>query len=118
MQTSLHLSNKLFRPPSQQQRTSHRLPTPLEKIKPLSPNLFLLKRRTLPQMLRLNIRTSRLNRSSDRLHDSFEIIYRYSTGAENISIGEILRSEISDRKTGENDFGAGVGDGFEFGVDD
>lgn len=118
MQTSLYLRNELFRPTPQQKRTSHRLLTPLEKIESLSSNLLLLKRRTLTQMLRLNIRTRRLNRSSNCLNDSFEIIYRYSSSAKDISIGKVLRGEISNRESGENDFGARVGDGFEFGVDD
>ena len=118
MQTSLHLRNELLRTTPQQKRTSHRLLTPFEKIESLSSNLLLLERRTLTQMLRLNIRTRRLNRSSDCLNDSFKIIYRYSSSAEDISIGKVLRGEISNRESGENDFGARVGDGFEFGVND
>jgi hypothetical protein len=97
MQTPLHFGNKLFRTTSQQQRTSLCARTVFKDVEPLSTNLPLLELATGTEVLVLDVRTGGLDRTTDGLNNSLQVIVRNSTGTENVSVGKVLSSQITNR---------------------
>lgn len=118
VQTPLDLGNKLLRTTTQQQRTRLGALAVLENVEPLPANLPLLESATRTEVLVFDIGTGGLDGSADGLDDAFEVVIGHSSGAEDVPVGKVLRSEVSDRQAGKDDFGAGGDDRLEFSIDD
>lgn len=118
VQTPLDLGNELVGSTPQDHRARLGLGATLKEVEPLASNLLLLKLSASTEVLLLDIATGRLDRTSDGLDDSSEIVRRNSTGAEDVAVGKVLGSEITNGKLGKDDFGTGSDDGLELLVDD
>lgn len=97
VQTPLDFRDELFGPTSKDQRARLCLPASFKQIVSLATNLLLFERLALPEVLGANVGTCRLNRTSDSLHDSLQVVDRHSTCAKDVSIGKVLCCQVTDR---------------------
>ena len=115
---SLDLGDKLFGTSSEQERTRLRRGAVLEHVVPLGTDLLFLELATASQVLFLDIRTRRLDSSTDGLDHSLQVVVCHPSGTKDVPVGKVLSGQVADGETREDDFGAGLDDGVEFPVDD
>lgn len=90
----------------------------LKQVEPLASNLSLLEPTASTEVLGLNVGARALDRASDGLDDTLEVVGSDATGTEDVSVGEVLSCEVTDRELGEDDLGARGNDGLKLLVDD
>lgn len=118
VQTPLNLGNELLGSTTQHEGASLRLGATLKQVEPFSTDLLLLEALARTEVLLTNIGAGRLDRSSDGLHDTLEVVDGDTSGTEDVTVGEELGGEISDGETREDDLGARCGNRLELVVDD
>ena len=106
MNRSLRLCQELLSPSSQQEGGRGRRLTLLEHVISLTAHLHLLKYTARAQHILLNAVYCGLDLGACRLLDSLDVVIGNTASTENTTVGEVLSSEIADRKAGEDDIGS------------
>lgn len=118
MKTSLNLCNKLLGSTTQDKGTSFGLSTSLEDIESVTTNLLLLKGPARSKMVCFDVIDRSLDNTTYSLYSSDQILISNSSGTEDISVGEILRSQITDWELGQYNLCPGRNNLFQLIIND
>lgn len=118
IETSLRLLQKLLGASPKQNGCGFTLGTTSKNVISFLTNSSLFEDPTKTQALLSEVCYRCLDDCTSGLLHSFDILLGHSSGAENVSISEVLRGEISDRKLREDDIRSRLMDLLQLVVDD
>ena len=115
---TLHFGNELFRSTAHNDGTGLGFGAAGEYVVTITADLLLLEQGTFAQVLGLQVQDGRLNGTTDSLDDTLQIFVRHTTSTEDVTVGKVLRGQITDGQLGQNDIGTGGDNLLQLVVDD
>lgn len=118
MEGALGLLHKLFGTTPEDDGARLALGKAAEQVEAFASDLFLLEITALSESGIVEVVHRRLDGAAAGLHRAVEVLFGDAARAEHVSVGEVLRRDVSDGQTREDDLGAGFVDLVQLVVED